>query len=186
MFVFSIHIVYCVRLWMLGRFFHRVIPCFITVIVIGICCRFSLNDPILVNGSYPRRYQPPQSFSAEKYKEFEIVDGFFLKFLLLGAKYTISYITEIDKISRWSHYSSNGGHNYGSCDILLPSQGANSYGFLQYEHQTLCLDAVDPHFRTRYKCTGHSFSDHVSCLSQNAHLHGNRNRFIQTSASFLT
>ncbi|KAK0448497.1 hypothetical protein EV421DRAFT_1782587 [Armillaria borealis] len=37
MIVLCVHIVYCVRLWMLGRYFHRVVPWFITVIVAGIC-----------------------------------------------------------------------------------------------------------------------------------------------------
>ncbi|KAK0505421.1 hypothetical protein EDD18DRAFT_337389 [Armillaria luteobubalina] len=37
MIVFCVHIIYCVRLWMLGRYFHSAVPWFITVIVAGIC-----------------------------------------------------------------------------------------------------------------------------------------------------
>ncbi|KAK0462358.1 uncharacterized protein EV420DRAFT_1524194 [Desarmillaria tabescens] len=60
MIVFCVHIVYCVRLWMLGRYFHRIIPWFITVIVIGICAT---------------------------------------SIIFCREVYTISYITEINKIS---------------------------------------------------------------------------------------
>ncbi|KAK0475426.1 hypothetical protein IW261DRAFT_1595427 [Armillaria novae-zelandiae] len=37
MIVLCVHIIYCVRLWMLGRYFHSAVPWFITVIVAGIC-----------------------------------------------------------------------------------------------------------------------------------------------------
>ncbi|KAG7442550.1 uncharacterized protein BT62DRAFT_1079158 [Guyanagaster necrorhizus] len=37
MIVFCVHIIYCVRLWMLGRYFHRAVPWFITFIVACIC-----------------------------------------------------------------------------------------------------------------------------------------------------
>ncbi|PBK61095.1 hypothetical protein ARMSODRAFT_1025994 [Armillaria solidipes] len=35
--IFGVHIVYSVRLWMLGRHFHRIVPWFIVLVVLGSC-----------------------------------------------------------------------------------------------------------------------------------------------------